>query len=86
MRSSMDALARRVTELQLQNDVARLRLRLDAQRQKEKGTTRSGAPRRRSKKISFVPPPGQKAITIKSPRTNANIAVGGRKNKVPDED
>jgi len=90
LQRNMETLARQVQELQVRNDISRLRLKLDAaekggggggEKRKKQSKTAKGASRKRAKRLSLHPPPGKKSITIKSPKTSAPITIGSKKSK-----
>ncbi len=84
LRRANEALAQRYQLLQTKYDIAKLRDKLD--NKKRKGSARSrdqhaAGSKKRSRRMSTAAPPGRMGVVIKSPKSNANITVGGRKNK-----
>lgn len=84
LRRHNEALAQKYQLLQTKYDIARLRDKIDKKKRKGDspgGGSSSRPKRRRGKRMSMKPPPGRQGVVIKSPKTNANITVGGNKNK-----
>lgn len=81
----MRELAAEVQRLKMKNRVSKWQLRLDKQKRKRTDTKTSKSVKR-AKRVSLKPPPGRSSIKVKSPKSNAKITIGGKKDKVPDDD